>query len=264
MNLKELEKEIISKKSFLCLGLDTDINLIPKHLLNHDDPVYQFNKSLVDRLSKKIVAVKINTAFYEARGSSGWISLERTIKYIRNNHPKLFTIADAKRADIGNTSSMYAKAFFEEMDFHSITLSPYMGYDSVTEFLKYKNKFVILLSLTSNPSSNDFQLKNDLYLNIISESQKWQHSKRIMYVAGATKPEYLSNIRKLNDDCFLLIPGIGSQGGKMEEVIEKTTKKNKRVLINISRAIIYAHSGINYLDSAEEVVNLYNNKIIIE
>ncbi len=167
MNLNQLEENIISKKTFLCLGLDTDIEKIPQHLLAQDDPVFQFNKLLVDRLSNKIAAVKINTAFYEARGVDGWNSLEKTIKYIGDNHPDLFTIADAKRADIGNTSKMYAKAFFEKMPFHSITLSPYMGHDSVTEFLNYENKYAILLALTSNDGAVDFQLQNDLYLSVV-------------------------------------------------------------------------------------------------
>ena len=191
MDLNKLEQNIISKKTFLCLGLDTDIDKIPKYLLTKDDPVFHFNKLLVDRLSKKIAAVKINTAFYEARGVDGWNSLEKTIKYIRDNHSDLFTIADAKRADIGNTSKMYAKAFFENMQFHSITLSPYMGHDSVTEFLNYENKYAILLALTSNNGAVDFQLENELYLSVVSESQKWQNADRIMYVVGVTKSDFL-------------------------------------------------------------------------
>ena len=260
MKYKLLENNIKSKNSFLCLGLDTDINKIPKHFLSYDDPVFDFNKAMVDRLHQKVVAVKINTAFYEARGKEGWISLERTINYINKNYPDLFTIADAKRADIGNTSKMYAKAFFEKMQFDSITLSPYMGYDSVTEFLNYKDKNVILLSLTSNQGANDFQLKNNLYLNVVSESQKWDNSDRIMYVVGATKSDYLTKIREIAPESFLLIPGVGSQGGDFENVILNSTKKNNRILINISRAIIYASNDKDFLNSAEKVVDDYNNR----
>ena len=260
MKYKLLENNIKSKNSFLCLGLDTDINKIPKHFLSYDDPVFDFNKAMVDRLHQKVVAVKINTAFYEARGKDGWISLERTIDYINKNYPDLFTIADAKRADIGNTSKMYAKAFFDKMQFDSITLSPYMGYDSVTEFLNYKDKNVILLSLTSNQGAKDFQLKNNLYLNVVSESQKWDNSDRIMYVVGATKSDYLTKIREIAPESFLLIPGVGSQGGDFENVILNSTKKNNRILINISRAIIYASNDKDFLNSAEEVVDEYNNR----
>ena len=260
MNLNQLEESIISKKTFLCLGLDTDIEKIPQHLLAQDDPVFQFNKLLVDRLSNKIAAVKINTAFYEARGVDGWNSLEKTIKYIRENHTDLFTIADAKRADIGNTSKMYAKAFFEKMQFHSITLSPYMGHDSVTQFLNYENKYVILLALTSNDGAVDFQLKNDLYLSVVSESQKWQNADRIMYVVGATKSDFLLKIRNISEKSFLLIPGVGSQGGDFENVILNSTQKNKRILVNISRAIIYAGNDENFLDSSEKVVDHYNSR----
>lgn len=260
MNLNQLEENIISKKTFLCLGLDTDIEKIPKHLLSQDDPVFQFNKLLVDRLSNKIAAVKINTAFYEARGVDGWNSLEKTINYIGDNHPDLFTIADAKRADIGNTSKMYAKAFFEKMPFHSITLSPYMGHDSVTEFLNYENKYAILLALTSNNGAVDFQLQNDLYLSVVSESQKWQNADRIMYVVGATKSDFLLKIRKICENSFLLIPGVGSQGGDFENVILNSTQKNKRILVNISRAIIYAGNDENFLDLSEKVVDHYNSR----
>ena len=260
MNLNKLEQNIISKKTFLCLGLDTDIDKIPKHLLSYDDPVFEFNKSMVDKLSKKIAAVKINTAFYEARGTDGWNSLGKTIKHIKEYHTDLFTIADAKRADIGNTSKMYARAFFEKMQFDSITLSPYMGHDSVTEFLNYENKYAILLALTSNDGAVDFQLKNELYLSVVSESQKWKNSDRIMYVVGATKSDHLLKIRTLSEKSFLLIPGVGSQGGDFENVILNSTQKNKRILINISRAIIYAGNDENFLDYSEKVVDYYNSR----
>ena len=260
MDLNQLEQNIISKKTFLCLGLDTDINKIPKHLLNSQDPVFDFNKSLVDRLSSKIVAVKINTAFYESRGKDGWSSLEKSIDYIKTNHPDLFTISDAKRADIGNTSAMYAKAFFEKMHFDSITLSPYMGQDSVTEFLKFDDKFAILLALTSNLGANDFQIPNDLFLDVISKSQKWNNSQKLMYVVGATKAEYLQKIRDIAKENFLLIPGIGKQGGNLQQTIKHSTKYNKRILINVSRAIIYASNDVKYLDAAEKVVDDFNLK----
>ena len=260
MDLNQLEQNIISKKTFLCLGLDTDIDKIPKHLLNSQDPVFDFNKSLVDRLSSKIVAVKINTAFYESRGKDGWSSLEKSIDYIKTNHPDLFTISDAKRADIGNTSAMYAKAFFEKMHFDSITLSPYMGQDSVTEFLKFDDKFAILLALTSNLGADDFQIPNDLFLDVISKSQKWNNSQKLMYVVGATKSDYLLKIREIVKDNFLLIPGIGTQGGNLQKTIKNSTKYNKRILINVSRAIIYANNDFKYLDAAEKVVDDFNLK----
>ena len=175
MKLSQLINNIKQKKTYLCLGLDTDIDKIPKHLLKYNDPVYEFNKSLLNRLHSKIIAVKINTAFYESRGTKGWSSLEKTINYINSNYPELFTIADAKRADIGNTSNMYAKAFFKKMNFDSITISPYMGEDSVNEFLKYKNKYVILLALTSNKGAKDFQLENNLFLDVLNKSKKWRN-----------------------------------------------------------------------------------------
>ena len=261
MDLIQLEQNIISKKTFLCLGLDTDIDKIPKHLLNSQDPVFDFNKSLVDRLSSKIVAVKINTAFYESRGKDGWSSLEKSIDYIKSNHPDLFTIADAKRADIGNTSEMYAKAFFEKMNFDSITLSPYMGEDSVKEFLKYDDKYAILLALTSNDGANDFQLPNALYLDVISKSQKWNNSQKLMYVVGATKDDYFEKIRALIPESFLLIPGVGSQGGDINKVVKNLTKTSKNILINVSRAIIYASNSKEYLDEAEKSVDYFNSQI---
>lgn len=261
MKLSDLENNIKQKKSFLCLGLDTDIEKIPKHLLKLENPVYQFNKSLVDRLHKKIIAVKINTAFYEARGSNGWKDLENTIEYINSYYPELFTIADAKRADIGNTSNMYAKAFFEKMNFDSVTVSPYMGEDSVSEFLKYVDKYVIILALTSNKGANDFQIPNNNYLDVISKSKSWNYSEKIMYVIGATKTEYFKKVRKIIPESFLLIPGVGSQGGDINDVIQSSTFTSNNIIINISRAIIYASSNEDYLDKAEDVVDNYNNLI---
>jgi len=261
MRLNELQKNIELKKTFLCLGLDTDIEKVPPHLNKYSDPVFEFNKSLIDRLHNKIVAVKINTAFYEANGTEGWSSLTKTVDYINHNYPDLFTIADAKRADIGNTSNMYAKAFFEKLNFDSITISPYMGKDSVSQFLKYENKHVILLALTSNEGSNDFQIPNDLYLNVIAKSQDWEQSNKLMYVVGATKDDYFEKIRALIPKSFLLIPGVGSQGGDINKVVKNLTKTSKNILINVSRAIIYASSSKEYLDAAEKSVDYFNSQI---
>lgn len=261
MELSQLINNIKQKKTYLCLGLDTDIDKIPKHLLKHSDPVYEFNKSLLDRLHSKIIAVKINTAFYESTGSKGWLSLEKIINYININYPELFTIADAKRADIGNTSNMYAKAFFKKMNFDSITISPYMGEDSVNEFLKYKNKYAILLALTSNKGAKDFQLKNDLFLDVINLSKEWENSNKLMYVVGATKTTHYKKIRDIVPNSFLLIPGVGSQGGEIKDVINQSTSTSNNIIINISRAIIYSSSGTDYIDKAEEVVDKYNKQI---
>ena len=257
--LNELQKNIELKKTYLCLGLDTDVEKIPTHLNKNSDPVFEFNKSLIDRLHNKIVAVKINTAFYEANGIEGWSSLTKTVDYINHNYPDLFTIADAKRADIGNTSNMYAKAFFEKMNFDSVTVSPYMGEDSVSEFLKYDDKYVIILALTSNKGAKDFQIPNNNYLDVISKSKSWNHSEKIMYVIGATKTEYFKKIRKIIPESFLLIPGVGSQGGDINDVIKSSTSTSNNIIINISRAIIYASSNEDYLDKAEDVVDNYNN-----
>ena len=261
MKLSQLINYIKQKKTYLCLGLDTDIDKIPKHLLKYNDPVYEFNKSLLNRLHSKIIAVKINTAFYESRGTKGWSSLEKTINYINSNHPELFTIADAKRADIGNTSNMYAKAFFKKMNFDSITISPYMGEDSVNEFLKYKNKYVILLALTSNKGAKDFQLENNLFLDVLNKSKKWRNSNKLMYVVGATKTTHYKKIRSIVPNSFLLIPGVGSQGGAIRDVINHSTSTSNNIIINISRAIIYSSSGADYIDKAEEVVDKYNKQI---
>ena len=261
MRLSELQKNIELKKTYLCLGLDTDIEKLPAHLNKYHDPVFEFNKSLIDRLYNKIVAIKINTAFYESNGAEGWLSMTKTIDYINDNYPDIFTIADAKRADIGNTSNMYAKAFFEKLNFDSITISPYMGNDSVNQFLKYEDKYVILLALTSNEGSSDFQIPNDLYLNVIAKSQKWEESSKLMYVVGATKDDYFQKIRALIPDSFLLIPGVGSQGGDINKVVKNLTKTSKNILINVSRAIIYASDSRDYLDKAEKSVDYLNSQI---
>ena len=251
MKTSFLRDQIVLKKSFLCLGLDSDLDKIPKHLLNESDPVFTFNKILLDSLNKLIVAVKINTAFYEAYGHKGWKTLERTIKYINKNYPDLFTIADAKRGDIGNTSDKYAKAFFSNMDFDSVTVSPYMGNDSVEPFLAYNNKHTILLALTSNKGSNDFQIssnqENNLFKKVLKISKQWKNSNNLMYVVGATKASFLKDIRSIVPNSFLLIPGIGAQGGDLKETFKNGANKDIGILVNSSRSIIYAGDGEDFI-----------------
>ena len=251
MKTSFLRDQIVLKKSFLCLGLDSDLDKIPKHLLNESDPVFTFNKILLDSLNKLIVAVKINTAFYEAYGHKGWKTLERTIKYINKNYPDLFTIADAKRGDIGNTSDKYAKAFFSNMDFDSVTVSPYMGNDSVEPFLAYNNKHTILLALTSNKGSNDFQIssnqENNLFKKVLKISKQWKNSNNLMYVVGATKASFLKDIRSIVPNSFLLIPGIGAQGGDLKETFKNGVNKDVGLLVNSSRSIIYAGDGEDFI-----------------
>ena len=251
MKTSFLRDQIILKKSFLCLGLDSDLDKIPKHLLNESDPIFTFNKILLDSLNKLIVAVKINTAFYEAYGHKGWKTLERTIKYINKNYPDLFTIADAKRGDIGNTSDKYAKAFFSNMDFDSVTVSPYMGNDSVEPFLAYNNKHTILLALTSNKGSNDFQIssnqENNLFKKVFKISKQWKNSNNLMYVVGATKASFLKDIRSIVPNSFLLIPGVGAQGGDLKETFKNGANKDVGLLVNSSRSIIYAGDGEDFI-----------------
>ncbi len=251
MKTSFLRDQIVLKKSFLCLGLDSDLDKIPKHLLNESDPIFTFNKILLDSLNKLIVAVKINTAFYEAYGHKGWKTLERTIKYINKNYPDLFTIADAKRGDIGNTSDKYAKAFFSNMDFDSVTVSPYMGNDSVEPFLAYNNKHTILLALTSNKGSNDFQISNNqensLFKKVLKISKQWKNSNNLMYVVGATKASFLKDIRSIVPNSFLLIPGIGAQGGDLKETFKNGANKDIGLLVNSSRSIIYAGDGEDFI-----------------
>ena len=252
MNKQELINQIKEKKSFLCIGLDTDSAKIPKHLLSLEDPVFEFNKRIIDETKDLCVAFKLNIAFYESQGINGWKSLMKTIDYIPKN---IFTIADAKRGDIGNTSSMYAKTFFESMDFSSITVSPYMGSDSVEPFLKFKNKWVILLALTSNLGSQDFQKISDsngvnLYENVIRKSAKWAGDDRMMYVVGATQSKLIKVVRKIVPNHFLLVPGIGAQGGNLSEVIENGLNSDYGLLINSSRSIIYSDSSLDFASSA--------------
>lgn len=249
MNRQHLFEEIRKKNSYLCVGLDTDLEKIPKHLLREPDPVFAFNRQIIDATHEHCVAYKPNVAFYEALGAKGWESLQKTIEYIPKN---LFTIADAKRGDIGNTSSLYAKAFFEQMDFDAITVAPYMGKDSVSPFLEFKNKWVILLAHTSNPGSADFQLLESkqtgkkLYEEVIVKSQQWGTPENLMYVVGATRADKICEIRRLAPEHFFLVPGIGAQGGDLKEVSKHGMNKSCGLLVNSSRAIIYASDGADF------------------
>ena len=255
MTREQLVSEIRRKKSFLCIGLDTDITKIPQHLLNDEDPLFAFNKEIIDATHDLCVAYKPNTAFYEAHGVKGWISLEKTINYINEKYPEIFTIADAKRGDIGNTSKMYAKAFFEDLNFDSVTVAPYMGSDSVKPFLEFKNKWVILLGLTSNQGAFDFQFIKDadgkeLNQHVMEKASEWADEEQLMFVVGATKAEYLTEIRKVIPNHFLLVPGVGAQGGSLSDVVRFGKNKEVGLLINSSRGIIYSDNSINFANSA--------------
>lgn len=263
MTRHELFSIIKKKKSFLCVGLDTDITKIPAYLLGTEDPVFEFNKKIIDATHDLTVAYKPNMAFYETLGAKGWESLEKTINYINRNIPDVFTIADAKRGDIGNTSAMYAKAFLETLNFDSITVAPYMGEDSVTPFMEYKNKWVILLALTSNKGAFDFQTNNivshldkersvRVFEKVLQTSQKWGTPDNMMYVVGATKADMLADIRKLVPDNFLLVPGVGAQGGSLAEVAKYGMNKECGLLVNSSRGIIYASSDETFAEKARE------------
>ena len=257
MTKKELIHQIKAKKSFLCVGLDVDIDKIPPHLLNTEDPIFEFNKAIIDATHDLVVAYKPNTAFYEAYGLKGWKSLEKTIDYLNKNYPSIFTIADAKRGDIGNTSTRYAKAFFEDMEFDSVTVAPYMGSDSVEPFLAFENKFTIMLALTSNKGGLDFQVIKDkngktLYENVLEKSLEWENSEQLMYVVGATRPEYFQKIRKIVPDHFLLVPGVGAQGGDLQGVCKFGLNKDIGLLINSSRGIIYASKDKDFAVKARE------------
>jgi len=244
MTTEQLVAQIHLKKSFLCIGLDVDISKIPKHLLELEDPIFAFNKAIIDATHHLCVAYKPNTAFYEAYGIKGWQALEKTIKYLNKQYPEIFTVADAKRGDIGNTSTMYAKAFFEDLAFDSVTVAPYMGKDSVEPFLAFNNKHTIMLALTSNKGAFDFQTKKvdnkELYKEVLETSKSWKNSKNLMYVVGATKAEYFKEIREIVPNSFLLVPGIGAQGGNLQDVCKYGLSKNIGLLINSSRGIIYA------------------------
>ena len=254
MTSQELTHQIHLKNSFLCIGLDVDIDKIPKHILDKEDPIFEFNKQIIDATHHLAVAYKPNTAFYEAYGLKGWKTLTKTIRYLNNNYPEIFTIADAKRGDIGNTSTMYAKAFFEDLGFDSVTVAPYMGRDSVEPFLSFKNKHTILLALTSNKGAFDFQTqKTDnevLYKNVIKTSSSWVNNENLMYVVGATKADYFKEIRTLVPNNFLLVPGIGAQGGNLHDVCKYGMNQNIGLLINSSRGIIYASDQQDFAKAA--------------
>jgi orotidine-5'-phosphate decarboxylase len=254
LTTQQLIAQIRIKKSFLCIGLDVDIYKIPKHLLALEDPIFEFNKAIIDATHDVAVSYKPNTAFYEAYGIKGWISLQKTIDYLNEKYPEIFTIADAKRGDIGNTSTMYAKAFFEYLNFDSITVAPYMGKDSVEPFLAFEKKHTIMLALTSNEGAFDFQTLavngTELYKQVIETSKTWKNAENLMYVVGATKAEYFSEIRKIVPNNFLLVPGVGAQGGSLSEVCKYGMNKNIGLLINSSRGIIYASNGIDFAEKA--------------
>lgn len=250
MTRAEIFEQIRKKQSYLCVGLDTDLAKIPKHLLKFDDPIFEFNRQIIDATKEFAVACKPNVAFYEALGSKGWESLKKTEAYI----PKeIFSIADAKRGDIGNTSELYAKAFFEQMDFDSITVAPYMGKDSVTPFLKFNNKWIILLAHTSNEGSADFQLfgeQHKLYEEVINKSRQWTTADQLMFVVGATRADKIGAIRKLAPDNYFLVPGVGAQGGDLSEVSKHGMNKQCGLLVNSSRAIIYASNSEDFAEAA--------------
>lgn len=254
MRKEKLVEQIRSKKSCLIVGLDTDINRIPEHLKESDDPIFEFNRQIINATAPHCVGFKPNIAFYEAHGVSGWRSLQRTVDYINENFPDHFTIADAKRGDIGNTSRMYAKAFLQDLHFDSVTVAPYMGSDSVEPFLDFEDKWAILLALTSNGGAFDFQTQitdgEELYKKVIEVSKGWNGSEKLMYVVGATKAEYLSDIRKRLPDAFFLVPGVGSQGGSLEDVMRNGMNDEVGLLINSSRGIIYASDDENFAGAA--------------
>lgn len=254
MTTQQLIAQIKSKQSFLCIGLDVDLNKIPEYLLKEDDPIFAFNKAIIDATHHLCVAYKPNTAFYEAYGIKGWQALEKTIKYLNVNHPEIYTIADAKRGDIGNTSTMYAKAFFEDLGFDSVTVAPYMGKDSVEPFLAFQDKHTILLALTSNQGAFDFQTlsidNQELYKRVLETSKTWNNAQNLMYVVGATKAEFLAEIRDIIPNNFLLVPGVGAQGGNLQDVCKYGMNKDVGLLINSSRGIIYASDGEDFAQAA--------------
>lgn len=257
MTRKELIASIQRKRSFLCVGLDTDLKKVPAHLLQEEDPVFAFNKAIIDATAPYCVAYKPNLAFYESMGVKGWIAFEKTVAYLRENYPDQFIIADAKRGDIGNTSAMYARTFFEEMDLDAVTVAPYMGEDSVTPFLGYEGKWVILLALTSNKGSHDFQLTEDaqgekLFEKVLRKSQEWAGNDQMMYVVGATQGKAFEDIRRIAPNHFLLVPGIGAQGGSLEEVCKYGVTSECGLIVNSSRAIIYADATESFAQVAGE------------
>ncbi|HRF86427.1 MAG TPA: orotidine-5'-phosphate decarboxylase [Alloprevotella sp.] len=255
MNREQLVRNIRRKQSFLCVGLDTDLKKIPAHLLQEEDPIFAFNRAIIDATAPYCVAYKPNLAFYECYGLKGWEAFDKTVRYIKENHPDQFIIADAKRGDIGNTSAMYARSFFEEMNIDSLTVAPYMGEDSVTPFLQYEDKWVILLALTSNKGSHDFQLVEDkdgqrLFEKVLLTSQQWAGPNKMMYVVGATQGRLFEDIRRIAPHHFLLVPGVGAQGGSLEEVCHYGMTGDCGLLVNSSRGIIYADNSENFAGTA--------------
>jgi orotidine-5'-phosphate decarboxylase len=271
MTKQQLVEQIKKKKSFLCVGLDVDMDKIPQHLLDLDDSIFEFNKQLIDATHHVTVAYKPNVAFYEAYGIKGWQSLQKTIDYLNKNYPEIFTIADAKRGDIGNTSTRYAKAFFEDLNFDSITVAPYMGRDSVEPFLAFENKFTILLALTSNIGGLDFQTlqteNQQVYEEVLKKSLTWNNAENLMYVVGATRPDYFKTIREIVPNHFLLVPGVGAQGGSLHNVCKYGLNNEVGLLINSSRGIIYASNGKDFAEkAAKKALELQQEmeKILIE
>lgn len=264
MTRKELVNQIFQKKSYLCVGLDSDISKIPQHLISLPDPVFEFNKQIIDATKEFCIAYKVNTAFYESSGVRGWETLEKTVNYIPKEH---FKIADAKRGDIGNTSSQYAKAFFETLPFDSVTVAPYMGEDSVKPFLEYAGKWAIVLGLTSNKGANDFELQKMgdqfLYEKVLQTVSKWGTPDNLMFVVGATQAEEFVNIRKLTPDHFYLVPGVGAQGGSLKEISEKAMNKDCGLLVNASRAIIFASDKKDFAEKAGHVAKEYQQEMKI-
>ena len=269
MTKQELIRNIKTKRSFLCVGLDTDLKKVPAHLLNEEDPIFAFNKAIIDATAAYCVAYKPNLAFYEAFGVKGLMAFEKTVRYIQENYPDQFIIADAKRGDIGNTSAMYARTFFEEYNLDSVTVAPYMGEDSVTPFLGYDGKWVILLALTSNKGSHDFQLTEStdgekLFQKVLRKSQEWAGNDQMMYVVGATQGQAFEEIRKIVPDHFLLVPGIGAQGGSLSEVCKYGMTQDCGLLVNSSRAIIYADNTENFANAAAEAAKAVQEEMAAE
>lgn len=267
MTADQIFEQIRVKKSFLCIGLDTDLSKIPQHILACDDPIFEFNKAIIDTTADLVVAVKPNLAFYEVHGAAGWNSLSKTLKYIRENYPELFLIADAKRGDITSTAKMYARTFFQTLDCDAITVAPYMGKDSVTPFLDYKNKWVILLALTSNASFSDFQMIESkasgkrVFEEVIEKSSLWGNPDNTMYVVGATRAELFIDIRKVAPDNFLLVPGVGEQGGSLKDIAQYGLNSKCGLLVNSSRGIIYADSTERFADAAKQKANLLQREM---
>ena len=263
--IKKLVQQIEAKKSFLCIGLDVDLEKVPFHIMEEEDPIFAFNKAIIDATHHLAVAYKPNTAFYEAYGIRGWRSLEKTINYLNVNHQDIFTIADAKRGDIGNTSTRYAKAFFEDLQFDSVTVAPYMGKDSVEPFLAFQDKITILLALTSNAGAFDFQTRNleqqQLYKQVLETSLGWENAQNLMYVVGATKAEFLADIRKIIPEHFLLVPGVGAQGGDLEAVCRYGMNEQVGLLVNSSRGIIYASKGEDFAQAAAEAAGALQSQM---